>query len=100
MHHGCGTAQLSHPPRTRLPTYRVGGAKVLMAGVALWSFGTLIAPPAAQLGLWALCATRMLVSMALAVVRAKPRRRARFHTSTVLEPFVGRLQPIFADLEE
>jgi hypothetical protein len=32
-----------------------------MAGVALWSFGTLIAPPAAHLGIWALCATRVLV---------------------------------------
>jgi hypothetical protein len=41
---------------------RIGGAKVLMAGVALWSFGTLIAPPAAHLGIWALCATRVLVS--------------------------------------
>ena len=42
---------------------RIGGAKVLMAGVALWSFGTLIAPPAAHLGLWALCATRVLVGL-------------------------------------
>jgi hypothetical protein len=33
-----------------------------MAGVALWSFGTLIAPPAAHMGIWALCATRVLVS--------------------------------------
>jgi hypothetical protein len=33
-----------------------------MAGVALWSFGTLIAPPAAQMGIYALCATRALVS--------------------------------------
>ncbi|KIZ04724.1 putative anion transporter 6 [Monoraphidium neglectum] len=42
---------------------RIGGAKVLMAGVALWSFGTLIAPPAAHLGLWALCASRVLVGL-------------------------------------
>lgn len=34
-----------------------------MAGVALWSFGTLIAPPAAHMGLWALCATRVLVGL-------------------------------------
>jgi ACS family sodium-dependent inorganic phosphate cotransporter len=34
-----------------------------MAGVALWSFGTLIAPPAAHLGLWALCASRVLVGL-------------------------------------
>lgn len=46
---------------------RIGGAKVLMAGVALWSFGTLIAPPAAHLGIWALCATRVLVSPPAAV---------------------------------
>jgi hypothetical protein len=37
-----------------------------MAGVALWSFGTLIAPPAAHLGIWALCATRVLVSFQVA----------------------------------
>jgi hypothetical protein len=41
---------------------RIGGVKVLMAGVLLWSFGTLIAPPAAHMGIWALCATRVLVS--------------------------------------
>lgn len=33
-----------------------------MAGVALWSLGTLIAPPAAKMSLWMLCATRVLVS--------------------------------------
>ena len=42
---------------------KIGGAKVLMAGVALWSFGTLIAPPAAKLGILALCATRVLVGL-------------------------------------
>lgn len=36
-----------------------------MAGVALWSFGTLIAPPAAHMGIWALCATRVLVRWAI-----------------------------------
>lgn len=35
---------------------------MLAAGVALWSFGTLIAPPAAQTSLLALCASRVLVS--------------------------------------
>lgn len=42
---------------------RIGGARVLMAGVALWSVGTLIAPPAAKLGLVALCATRLFVGL-------------------------------------
>lgn len=42
---------------------RIGGAKVLMAGVALWSFGTLIAPPAAKMSLLALCASRVLVGL-------------------------------------
>eukprot|EP00798_Chlamydomonas_sp_ICE-L_P002986 gene2986-12994_t len=42
---------------------KIGGARVLMAGVALWSFGTLIAPPAAKISLWALCATRVLVGL-------------------------------------
>jgi MFS transporter, ACS family, solute carrier family 17 (sodium-dependent inorganic phosphate cotransporter), other len=41
----------------------IGGAKVLMAGVALWSLGTLIAPPAAHMGLVALCATRVFVGL-------------------------------------
>lgn len=52
---------------TQLPagliSTKIGGAKVLAAGVALWSFGTLIAPPAAQLSLLALCATRVLVGL-------------------------------------
>jgi ACS family sodium-dependent inorganic phosphate cotransporter len=42
---------------------QIGGAKVLAAGVALWSFGTLIAPPAAQAGILALCASRVLVGL-------------------------------------
>lgn len=42
---------------------KIGGAKVLAAGVALWSVGTLIAPPAAKMGLLWLCATRMLVGL-------------------------------------
>lgn len=53
-------AHAHHPPS---PHPRIGGAKVLMAGVALWSFGTLIAPPAAHLGLWALCSSRVLVGL-------------------------------------
>ncbi len=42
---------------------KIGGAQVLAAGVALWSFGTLIAPPAAQAGIFWLCATRVLVGL-------------------------------------
>lgn len=41
----------------------MGGAKVLLAGVALWSLGTLVAPPAARMGLLALCATRLFVGL-------------------------------------
>lgn len=41
----------------------IGGSKVLMAGVALWSLGTLIAPPAAHMSLVALCATRVFVGL-------------------------------------
>lgn len=41
----------------------IGGAKVLVAGVALWSIGTLIAPPAAHLSLIALCASRVFVGL-------------------------------------
>jgi ACS family sodium-dependent inorganic phosphate cotransporter len=41
----------------------IGGARVLMAGVALWSLGTLIAPPAAHFSLVALCATRVFVGL-------------------------------------
>ncbi|KAF5840713.1 major facilitator superfamily domain-containing protein [Dunaliella salina] len=42
---------------------QIGGTKVLGAGVALWSFGTLIAPPAAQMGILWLCASRALVGL-------------------------------------
>lgn len=45
------------------PACSIGGARVLFAGVALWSLGTLIAPPAAQMGLLALCATRLFVGL-------------------------------------
>ncbi|KAG2488999.1 hypothetical protein HYH03_012438 [Edaphochlamys debaryana] len=52
---------------TQLPagwiSTKIGGAKVLAAGVALWSFGTLIGPPAAQYSIVALCATRVLVGL-------------------------------------
>ena len=41
---------------------RVGGAKVLLAGVVLWSIGTLAAPPLAHISLLALCASRVFVS--------------------------------------
>jgi hypothetical protein len=40
---------------------RIGGAKVLLVGVFLWSLGTLLAPPAAHLSLLALCASRVFV---------------------------------------
>lgn len=42
---------------------QIGGTKVLAAGVALWSFGTFIAPPAAQMGILWLCASRALVGL-------------------------------------
>ena len=41
----------------------IGGARVLMAGVALWSIGTMVAPPAAHFSLAALCATRLFVGL-------------------------------------
>lgn len=41
----------------------IGGARVLLAGVFLWSLGTMVAPPAAKLGLFALCATRLFVGL-------------------------------------
>ena len=34
---------------------------MLLAGVILWSLGTLVAPPAAKMGLLALCASRVFV---------------------------------------
>lgn len=70
--HGRGAALLCCRRPARLPTRRpsssparrsIGGARVLFAGVALWSLGTLIAPPAAKLGLVALCATRLFVGL-------------------------------------
>lgn len=36
---------------------------MLLAGVFLWSLGTLVAPPAAKMGLLALCATRVFVGL-------------------------------------
>lgn len=42
---------------------RIGGARILFAGVLLWSLGTLIAPPAAHNSLAALCATRVFVRL-------------------------------------
>ncbi|GMH44928.1 hypothetical protein BSKO_12885 [Bryopsis sp. KO-2023] len=42
---------------------KIGGAVVLLSGVALWSFGTLIAPLAAHMGFWLLCASRALVGL-------------------------------------
>ena len=50
-------------PEPLPPTRSIGGARVLFAGVALWSLGTLIAPPAAKMGLLALCATRLFVGL-------------------------------------
>lgn len=41
----------------------IGGARVLAAGVALWSLGTLFAPPAAHFSLLALCASRVFVGL-------------------------------------
>ena len=46
---------------------RIGGARVLMAGVVLWSLGTLVAPPAAKISLLALCASRVFVSVVSSV---------------------------------
>ena len=48
---------------------RIGGARVLMAGVALWSLGTLVAPPCAHAGLLALCASRVIVRAAQHLLR-------------------------------
>ncbi|KAG1669069.1 hypothetical protein FOA52_003987 [Chlamydomonas sp. UWO 241] len=42
---------------------KIGGAKVLLAGVALWSVGTLLAPPCASMSLMALCASRVIVGL-------------------------------------
>ena len=35
----------------------------MLVGVALWSLGTLMAPPAAKISLLALCATRVFVGL-------------------------------------
>lgn len=40
---------------------RIGGEKVLFAGVLLWSLGTFIAPSAAHVGFSVLCLSRVLV---------------------------------------
>ena len=48
---------------------RIGGASVLLAGVLLWSLGTLVAPTAAQFSLLALCATRAFVRPPFACVK-------------------------------
>ena len=41
----------SYPlPIKNMVSCRIGGAKVLLAGVFIWSLGTLIAPPCAKLG--------------------------------------------------
>lgn len=53
---------LTQTPAGWLAT-RIGGAKVLLIGVFLWSLGTMIAPPAAQMGIWWLCATRLFVGL-------------------------------------
>ncbi|KAL0056199.1 hypothetical protein WJX82_008643 [Trebouxia sp. C0006] len=42
---------------------KVGGAKVLLLGVLLWSIGTLAAPPLAHISLFALCASRVFVGL-------------------------------------
>lgn len=42
---------------------KIGGAMVLMFGVALWSFATVIAPVSAHLGFWVLCVSRALVGL-------------------------------------
>ena len=44
---------------------RVGGEKVLLVGVALWSLGTFLAPSAAHNGFLMLCASRVLVHLTL-----------------------------------
>lgn len=55
---------------------------VLMAGVAVWSLGTLVAPMAAHAGFFLLCLSRALVRMGMTlgilyfgmeVIRIRPR---------------------------
>lgn len=59
----CAAALPDCCPSLPSPVCSIGGARVLFAGVALWSLGTLIAPPAAKMGLLALCATRLFVGL-------------------------------------
>lgn len=63
---GCGStimdASCNYQHCTRCAC-RVGGAKVLLLGVLLWSIGTLAAPPLAHISLFALCASRVFVSI-------------------------------------
>lgn len=47
----------------RMLAHRIGGATVLLAGVAFWSLGTLVAPPLAHYSLLALCVSRVLVGL-------------------------------------
>ncbi len=47
----------------KLRSCRIGGAVVLLAGVAFWSIGTLAAPPAAHHSLLLLCGSRVLVGL-------------------------------------
>lgn len=42
---------------------KIGGARVLLFGVLLWSIGTLVAPPLARVSLLALCFSRVLVGL-------------------------------------
>ena len=49
---------------------RVGGEKVLLVGVALWSLGTFLAPSAAHIGFLTLCASRVLVHLTVQKVRS------------------------------
>ena len=56
-------AHLSACPPYPPPRRSIGGSRVLLVGVALWSLGTLVAPPAAKMGLIALCTTRLFVGL-------------------------------------
>lgn len=40
---------------------KIGGAKVLLGGVLLWSLGTFLAPAAAHVGFYTLCISRVAV---------------------------------------
>lgn len=52
----------------RMCICRIGGAKVLLAGVFLWSLGTLVAPPCAKLGV----SMQQLVNLRLCTVSLLP----------------------------